>query len=78
MHSKHPAEAQRFLEWLATDGQNVLVDANHEYPANPNVPAEPLITERFGTDFVRDPLDAATFGALNPDAIRLMDEAGYD
>jgi iron(III) transport system substrate-binding protein len=77
-HSKHPAEAQRFLEWLATDGQSVLVDANHEYPANPNVPAEPLITERFGTDFVRDPLDAATFGALNPDAIRLMDEAGYD
>jgi iron(III) transport system substrate-binding protein len=78
VHSKHPAEAQRFLEWLATDGQNVLVDANHEYPANPNVPAEPLISERFGTDFLRDPLDAATFGALNPDAIRLMDEAGYD
>ncbi len=75
--SKHPELAQRFLEWLATDGQSVLVDANHEYPANPDIAPEALITERFGTDFVRDPLDASTFGALNPDAIRLMDEAGY-
>ena len=75
--SQHPELAQQFLEWLATDGQSVLVDANHEYPANPSVPAEPLIAERFGTDFVRDPLAAATFGALNPDAIRLMDDVGY-
>ncbi len=76
-HSRHPEQAQRFLEWLATDGQSVLVDANHEYPANPDVAPEPLIAERFGVDFVRDPLDAATFGSLNGDAIRLMDEAGY-
>ncbi len=75
--AEHPELAQQFLEWLATDGQSVLVDANHEYPANPDVAPEPLITERFGTDFVRDPLDAATFGALNPDAIRLMDDVGY-
>jgi iron(III) transport system substrate-binding protein len=72
-----PELAQQFLEWLATDGQSILVDANHEYPANPTVPAEPLITEEFGTDFVRDHLDAATLGALNPDAVRLMDEVGY-
>ncbi len=77
-YSKHPAEAQQFLEWLATDGQSVLVDANHEYPANPTATPEPLISEEFGTDFLRDPLDASVFGALNPDAIRLMDEAGYD
>jgi iron(III) transport system substrate-binding protein len=76
--SNHYYLAQQFLEWLATDGQSVLVDANHEYPANPAATPEPLITEQFGTDFLRDPLDAATFGALNPDAIRLMDEAGYD
>jgi iron(III) transport system substrate-binding protein len=76
-YSSHPAEAQAFLEWLATDGQSILVDANHEYPANPAVAPEPLIATEFGTDFVRDSLDAATFGALNPDAIRLMDEADY-
>ena len=76
-HSKQPELARDFLEWLATDGQDVLVSANHEYPANPSVPPEPLITREFGTDFVRDPLDAATFGSLNADAVRLMDEAGY-
>lgn len=76
-YSKHPAEAQQFLEWLATDGQGVLVGDNHEYPANPDVAPEPLIAETFGTDFRRDLLPAATLGSLNPDAVRLMDAAGY-
>jgi iron(III) transport system substrate-binding protein len=76
-YSDHPDLARRFLEWLATDGQDVLVAANHEYPANPAVAPEPLITAEFGTDFKRDVLDAATFGALNAEAVRLMDEAGY-
>ena len=76
-NSKHPELAQQFLEWLATDGQDVLVAANHEFPANADVAAEPLITEQFGLDFKRDPLGAADFGALNADAVRLMDEAGY-
>ncbi len=38
-YSTHPEFARQFLEWLATDGQNVLVAANHEYPANPAVAA---------------------------------------
>ena len=76
-YSRHPEQAQRFLEWLATDGQGILVGDNHEYPANPAVAPEPLIAEEFGTDFVRDLLPAAELGGLNPDAVRLMDEAGY-
>jgi iron(III) transport system substrate-binding protein len=76
-YSKHPALARKFLEWLATDGQAVLVDSNHEYPANIEVPAEPLITKEFGTDFVRQPLDAKEIGRLNPEAVELMDEAGF-
>ncbi len=72
-----PELAQQFIEWLATDGQNVLVDLNHEYPANPAVAPEPLIASNFGTDFVRDSLDAASLGALNPAAIELMDDVGY-
>lgn len=76
-YSKHPAEAQQFLEWLATDGQDVLVGDNHEYPANPDVAPEPLIAETFGTDVRRDLLPAATLGSLNPDAVRLMDAAGH-
>ena len=72
-----PDLAQQLLEWLATDGQSAFVDSNHEYPVNPDAEPETLIAERFGTTFVRDELDAATFGALNADAVRLMDEAGY-
>jgi len=77
-HADDPDLAQRLLEWLATDGQSPFVDGNHEYPANTSVSPEPLIAERFGTDFVRDPLNAAEFGALNPAAVRLMDEVGYE
>lgn len=76
-YADDPELAQRLLEWLATDGQNVFVDSNHEYPVNPAVSPEPLIAEEFGTSFVTDALDAASFGALNADAVRLMDEAGY-
>jgi iron(III) transport system substrate-binding protein len=77
-YAKHPEAGQKFLEWLATDGQEVLVSDNHEYPANPKVKPEPLITEQFGLDFKRDPLDAATIGHLNAEAVRLMDTAGYE
>ena len=76
-HSSHPEDAQVFLEWLATDGQQVLIGGNHEFPANPDVPPDEVLVERFGVDFLRDPLQASVFGALNPDAVRLMDEAGY-
>lgn len=76
-YSSHPEDALAFLEWLATDGQQVLIGGNHEFPANPDVPPDEVLVERFGVDFVRDPLQASVFGALNPDAVRLMDEAGY-
>ena len=68
---------RQFLEWLATDGQDTLVADNHEYPANPDVEAEPLIRERFGTDFKRDSLHADALGSMNADAVRLMDEADF-
>lgn len=76
-YADEPELAQQFIEWLATDGQDVLVASNHEYPANPAVEPEPLITERFGVDWVANEVNAAEFGALNPDAVRLMDEAGF-
>ena len=76
-HADHPELAQRFLEWLATDGQQVLVGENFEYPANPSVAPEPLLVEHFGNDFVRDQLNAGEMGTFNPEAVRLMDEAGY-
>ncbi len=73
-----PELAQQLLEWLATDGQNLFVDGNNEYPVNPDVAPESLIAAEFGETFVRDALNAADFGALNADAVRLLDEAGYE
>ena len=77
-HADNPDLALQFLEWLATDGQSAFVDGNHEYPANPAIAPEPLIAETFGETFVGDDLNAAEFGALNADAVRLLDEAGYE
>jgi iron(III) transport system substrate-binding protein len=73
-----PELAQQLLEWLATEGQNLFVDGNNEYPVNPDVRPESLIAAEFGETFVRDDLNAAEFGALNADAVRLLDEAGYE
>lgn len=72
-----PELGQQLLEWLATSGQNVFVAGNHEFPANPSVAADDLLQSRFGTDFLRNPMSAETFGALNAEAVAVMDEAGY-
>ena len=76
-YADNPDLARQFIEWLGTDGQDVLVASNHEDPANEDIEPEPLITEEFGTDFVRQDVKAAEFGLLNPDAVRLMDEADF-
>jgi iron(III) transport system substrate-binding protein len=76
-YADEPGLARRFLEWLGTNGQGILVAGNHEFPANEGVPAEPLITEEFGLDFERQDVGASEIGALNADAVRLMDEVGF-
>ncbi|MEM9036042.1 MAG: extracellular solute-binding protein [Actinomycetota bacterium] len=73
-----PELAQQLLEWLATDGQSAFVDGNHEYPVNPDVAPETLIATTFGETFVADSTNAAEWGRLNADAVRLLDEADYE
>ena len=73
--SDNPDQAERLIEWLATDGQNDFVDANHEYPVNPATEPEPLIAG-FG-EFERMPLNAEAYGDLNAEAIDVLAEAGY-
>lgn len=77
-HADDPELAQQLLEWLATDGQSAFVDGNHEYPVNPDVDPEALIATTFGETFEADQLNAADFGELNAEAVRLLDEAGYE
>jgi iron(III) transport system substrate-binding protein len=76
-YAKNPELAREFLEWLGTKGQSVLVDSNHEFPASTEATPEPLITKEFGLDFKRQPLDAKKIGELNPEAVKLMDQAGF-
>lgn len=70
------ADAQRLLEWLATDGQKAFVGDNHEYPVNPDVAPDDVIAA-FG-DFKPMPIDAAAYGRLNSDALALLEDAGYE
>jgi iron(III) transport system substrate-binding protein len=70
--------AQDLLEWLATEGQSAFVDGNHEYPVNVDVAPEALIATTFGETFEADRINAADVGALNAEAVRLLDEAGYE
>lgn len=74
-YADDPELARRLIEWLATAGQELFVEGNHEYPVNPGVTPGPII-KRFG-GFARDDLNAAEFGSLNGEAVRLMDEVGY-
>ncbi len=70
-----PELAQKFIEWLATDGQQIFISTSEEFPANPA--ATPTDTVKaFGT-FKADEIEAAKIGDLNADSIRLMDEVGY-
>ncbi len=74
-NSDNAEQAQQLIEWLATTGQNAFVDANHEFPVNPEADPEPVIAE-FGK-FDRMPLNAEAYGDLNAEAIDVLAEAGY-
>ncbi len=74
--SDAPGNAQRLLEWLATDGQQAFIGGNHEYPVNPD--AEPdSIVAGFGP-YKPMPIDAQAYGARNAEAVALLEEVGYE
>jgi iron(III) transport system substrate-binding protein len=70
-----PELAQRFIEWLATDGQQIFISTSQEFPANPT--AQPTEETKALGPFKADEIEAAKIGDLNADSIRLMDEVGY-
>ncbi len=73
--SDNKADAQEFLEWLATEGQDDMLEGNHEFPVNPTVPADEA-ARAFGP-FKPMAVDAEAYGKLNPEAVELLAEAGY-
>jgi len=74
--SPNKMNAVKFLEFLLTEeAQKHIVNNTFEYPVLDGVKAHPLI-EQFGK-FKEDQISVAKFGELNPEAVRLMDRAGW-
>ncbi|HLF95622.1 MAG TPA: extracellular solute-binding protein [Methylococcaceae bacterium] len=75
-HARHAQAAQALLEWLSSEeAQGVFANANLEYPANPKVAPDPAVAA-WGS-FKQNTRNLGQAGAMQAQAIRLMDEAGY-
>ena len=75
-NSRNKEEAVAFLEWLSSpQAQSLFADANMEYPVNPRVDPHPTVAS-WGA-FKPNMINLANAGAMQKDAIKLMDEAGY-
>lgn len=74
-HAPNPAGAKRLIEWLATTGQRPFADANFEEPAAASVAPRAEVAA-LGT-YRRDPIAVERFGALQPEAVKLLDRAGH-
>lgn len=75
-HAKHRANAIKLIEFLARPAaQQLFVNNNFEYPANPQAPVHPILAT-WGT-FKHDDVNVATAGEFQAAAIKLADRAGY-
>ncbi|MCG8393263.1 MAG: extracellular solute-binding protein [Pseudomonadales bacterium] len=75
-HAPHPEKARALLEWMTQpQAQRLLADRNMEYPVNTAV--KPTAEVQSWGDFKADDLNVSVAGALQVDAVKLMDRAGY-
>lgn len=75
-HSKQPAEAQKFIEWLSgSEAQNLFADLNYEYPANPKVKPDPKVAQ-WG-NFKQDVINVSVAGKNQARAVMLMKQVGF-
>ncbi|MES9868713.1 MAG: extracellular solute-binding protein [Sedimenticola sp.] len=75
-HAKNRAEAVKLLEWLSSkEAQDLVAGLNMEYPANPSINADPVVSA-WG-EFKGDTINVAKAGELQARAVMLMDRAGY-
>lgn len=76
-HAKNPEGAIKFLEWLSSEhAQAGYTHGTFESPVNAKVKADPIV-EAWGSDFTPNTVNAADVGRLQPEAILLLDRAGY-
>lgn len=75
-HSKNAAEAQKFIEWLASnEAQALFANNNFEYPASVRASNAPIVA-RWGS-FKQDFINVSVAGQNQQKAIMLMKRAGY-
>lgn len=75
-YAKQPGAALKLLEWLSSEqAQEMFAGANLEFPANPKVPADPLVAA-WG-EFKHDNINVSEAGKRQAEAVMLMDRAGY-
>lgn len=75
-NAPNPEGALALLEWLATKGQQQFVDANFEYPVDPNLEPGQLVAS-FG-EFTADLAAIRQLGANQPAAIRVLSATRYE
>lgn len=74
--SRNKAAAIRFLEHLVSrQSQEIFARSNNEYPVVAGVSLDPVLAS-YGT-FRADTMNAAIYGRLNPQALQIMDRAGW-
>ncbi|MGH8611108.1 MAG: Fe(3+) ABC transporter substrate-binding protein [Gammaproteobacteria bacterium] len=74
-HAQRRDEALRLLAFLLTsDAQHWYADVNYEYPIREGIASG--ILGSWGP-FKADPLNLSVLGDLNPQAVKLMDRAGW-
>jgi iron(III) transport system substrate-binding protein len=72
----HRENAIRFIEFLASpEAQEVFARGNNEFPVVDGVAASE-IARGFG-EFEADDVSVASYGENNPEAVRIMDRAGW-
>ncbi len=75
--SDRPDEARKLVEYLTAPArQKVFAQNNHEFAVRPNIEPTSEISQ-FGA-FKRDPIDVAGAGRHLEDAVRTMNDVGWD
>lgn len=75
-NAPNKANAVRFLEYLTTpEAQKYFIGGNNEYPINDNAEIAPVL-QQFG-EYKSDAINVSALGSNNPEAIRIMDRAGW-
>ena len=76
VNSPNEENATRFLEYLVTEeAQRLYAMANNEFPIISGMELPPVL-DQFGA-FESDAVNVTAYGENNPEAIRLMDRAGW-